>query len=234
MTYSPSEINLFFRCPYKWKLLKIDKAITISIPNDYALLGRNMHLIIAEYYNNIVEKPTLKQVVNIAESCFSRFFDPLLKNHQQLAENMLKNFIKFEQKRIPNYIKPIIIERKLKDENFSGIIDYFDGENIIDWKTGRIMGIDDNLRRQGKIYDLLLKHNGYEGHHKIYFITLRNGRSLELPMTTKSWIMSQVNRMYRMVKNKRFPECKTPLCNFCEVQLACEFKNTKLWDEVIL
>jgi len=201
------------------------------VENDRATLGRNIHSIIAEYYANISQKPTAKQVETMAMACFDSGFEQSLKSYKKEAEEMIRNFIKFEQSRLASYIKPILVEKKLENDNFTGIVDYFDGTNIIDWKTGAVMEIDDDMRRQGKIYDVLLKSNGYNSSHRIYFITLSNGRSLELPLTTEAWLMEQVKRMYSMVENQRFPKCRSGLCNYCEVMLECQMEGVTLWSE---
>ena len=234
MKYSPSSSNSFFRCPQGWKLQKIDKVQQIRTENYKRSIGENFHAIIKEYYSNIDVKPTPSQVNNIAMSAFSTLFDETLKMYRVEMEAMLKNFIKFEIARIPKYIKPILVEEQLEDENFKGIIDYFDGRNIIDWKTGNLLSLGDNERRQGKIYELLLEHNGYEGPFKVYFVTLINGRTLELPLTTETWLMDQCKRMFTMVKNNQFPKVPSGLCNYCDVALACAFGDYSLWDKVIL
>lgn len=197
-------------------------------------LGANIHLIIKEYFRLIGSHPTEMQIKNVAKSCLDHHFDETLKRYREDAENLIQNFIAFEISRLKSYSKPILVEQKLEDDNFTGIIDFFDGQNIIDWKTGNLTQLGDDERRQGKIYDLLLHHNGYQGNFKIYFVTLANGRVLELPLTTETWLISQANKMFMMVEAGQFPKCKSGLCLWCEVQLNCEMEGVGLFDNLPL
>jgi len=230
--FSPSSTNQFFKCPYQWKLLRIDKVQTEPKVNHKAELGGNIHDIIKEYYQNIVEKPSEKQIEHIAMSCFNMGFDETLKQYRANAETMMKNFINFEKGRIRHYIKPIMVEQTLENDLFRGIIDYFDGKNIIDWKTGAMMRLGNDERRQGKIYNILLNDNGYKGDFKVYFVTLANGRKLELPLTTRTWLEQEIKKMVGMIKAERFPKNKSPLCNWCDARMACEFDGTFLWENI--
>ena len=230
--FSPSSTNQFFQCPFQWKLLHIDKVQPQTRPNPKARLGKNIHNIIKEYYQNIVKKPTAKQVENIAMCCFNSMFDETLKRYRPKAEIMMGNFINFEKARIPRYIKPIIVEKYLENDLFCGVIDYFDGKIIIDWKTGNLMRLGNDERRQGKIYNVLLNDNGYEGEFKVYFVTLANGRRLELPVTTRTWLNQEIQKMTRMIKANRFPKNRSPLCNWCDAQISCEFDGVCLWDNI--
>ena len=235
--FTASNLNSFFKCPFKWKLLKIDKVSGIYVENEKRDLAENVHRIIAEYYHLIGSSPTEKQIETVAKDCFKAYFEPIFNAYHSVAEDMIQNFVKFEKERLKNYRKPIFVEKTLEDNYFKGIIDYFDGVNIIDWKTGSVMGIDDDLRRQGKIYEILLNHNGFDDNgkyktYKIYFVTLKNERVLELPFTPEAWLMNQTTQMYSIVNSGKFPKHRSPLCNWCEAQLTCEFEDTTLWSGV--
>ena len=234
---SPSEMNLFFQCPYKWKLIYHDKVSRIKVRNKKAELGKNIHEIIAKYYSLLPTKLDVTKIEKHALRCFNTYFEPYLVEFDKQAKEIMANFVKFEKSCLGNYIRPVVIEKYLKSPNFKGIIDYFDGKNIIDWKTGAIMQIGPNEMRQGKIYEMLLRHNGYikEGQKvNIFFVTLKNGRVLKLPLVTKTWLMEQKRRMEHIIKSGRFQKIYSPLCNWDEVQLTCELEGEKLWDEVQL
>jgi hypothetical protein len=226
--YSPSNINHFFKCPYRWYLHQIEKKQGIITEAPEALFSKSVHLLIQDYYSQ-VKNPSPKQIETTATAIFQS--SDLWKPNETKIKTILKNFITFEQSKQP-YLKPILVEQWLEDDNFGGYIDYFDGKMLIDWKLGNFQ-MDDDARRQGKIYELLVKHNGYTQPFKVYFITLLNGRKLEMPLTTEPWLMQQVQRMYNMVEAKRFPKCLTGLCNFCEVQLECELEGLNLWDGIL-
>jgi hypothetical protein len=234
MKYTASSINSFFKCPYKWKLTYMQKKKGIHVVNDKRDLGENIHYIIAKYYKESGH-PAEKYIEAIAKDCFNRYFDTKLKKYQSDAEEMMNNFIKFEKERIKTAGKPIFVEEMLEDEIFRGKIDMFDGVNIIDWKTGGLMDIDNDLMRQGKVYDRLLDSNNYKGNFNILFVTLKNGRVLRLPMITMTWLFTQTNQMNSVVSSGMFPKIRSPLCDWCEVQLECEFDNDKttLWNGMI-
>jgi len=234
---SPSQLNQFYQCPFKWKLLHLDKVQTIEVKNEKRDLGKNIHEIIASYYKYIGNNPTSKQMENIMEMCFNTHFEPTLSKFKTQAQEMLKNFVNFEKSRLNNYVHPPIIEKPFKGEDFKGIIDYFDGEHIIDWKTGAMMQIENEHIRQGKIYEILLRQNGYikEGQKvRISFVTLKNGRILTLPFVTESWVVEQKRRMDFIISKGHFNKIRSPLCAWCEVQLACEFESERLWDKARL
>lgn len=235
---SPSQMNQFFQCPFKWKLLHIDRVQVIKVRNEKAELGTNIHKIIAKYYSSLPTKLDATKIEKHALRCFNTYIESyLLKKFEKQAKEIMENFVKFEKSCLGNYLRPVAIERRLESPSFRGIVDYFDGKNIIDWKTGAIMQIGPNEMRQGKIYEILLRRNGYikDGQKvNMFFVTLKNGRILKLPLVTESWLMEQKRRMDYIIKSGRFPRICSGLCNWCEVQLRCEFEGEKLWDKLQL
>jgi len=235
MKFNASDLNMFYTCPNMWRLIRIEKASGIPRDESLMLLGKNIHIIIQDYFSNISEKPTEKEIKKVASRCFETGFDPYLKRFSRSAKQMIQNFIEFEISRLKkgNY-KPLFVEKKLEDEYFRGVIDFYDSDGIvIDWKTGRQVSITPEMRRQGKIYELLLKHNGFKV-KKVYFVTLRNGRVLEMPYTSDSWLISEVNRMVRMYERGMYPKNKSGICKNCPVQLECELESLKLWDRRVI
>lgn len=228
-------MNQFFQCPFKWKLLHLDHVQAIKVKNEKAELGTNIHEIIAKYYHLISSHPTANKAEKLAWQCFNTYFEPRLESLKKQAVELMENFIHFERSRLNNYIRPLFVEKKLECPGFKGIVDYFDGKHIIDWKTGAMMQIEEDNMRQGKIYEILLKHNGYikEGQKvQTSFVTLKNGRVLTLPFVTETWLMEQRRKMSFIIKSGRFTKIRSPLCNWCECQIRCEFEGEKLWENV--
>ncbi len=230
MNLSPSEMNTFKHCPFQWKLWKIDGVKRVTVENYKRDFGINMHEIIKQYYGNIKSTPTPKKVEEIAWSCFKGYFNQSLSEHQQEAESALRNFIKFEQNRLADYHPPVMIETHLRDVDYNGILDMFDGFSVYDWKFGTMTRLEEEQLTQGKIYTRLLNSNGYAGQLKVVFVTLINGRLLEMPRVTDNWLAERRNRMCNMIEAKRFPKIRSKLCEYCDFQLCCEFSEKSLWD----
>lgn len=231
--YSPSSINQFYKCPFKWYLYYILHLQGDYVQNDMALLGTNVHDMIARHYRNLPERIVPHTINRNVDRIFMEYFSPVLEPYKKLVESMLNQFKKYEHKRIKKgYRLPIIVEQKLHNNDFKGIIDFYDGEILIDWKTGKTLSLDNDFKRQAKIYETLVVDNGYPKPKKVGFVTLRNGRFLQLPFTTKGWLLTQKKHMDNMIKRGRFPKNKTPLCNWCPYQILCEFEDIPLFNTV--
>jgi hypothetical protein len=233
-------MNQFYNCPFQWKLVYIDKIPLVDIQNEKAKVGTCTHEIIANYYRHIPPQPTADDIEKTAIMMFNHFFDPKLESYRKAVRTMIETFVKYEKSRLNNYIKPILIEATLEDEEFKGIIDYFDGYEIIDWKTGAINQLGFNEQRQGKIYEhLITKWAQKQPKHvqerisktgfKVFFFTLKNGRKLQMPSITEKWLMEQKEEKERIIKSGLFPKQYSGLCAWCPVQLACEFESITLW-----
>lgn len=230
-------MNTFFQCPYKWKLLYIDRIKVPRIYNEKAELGTCLHNVIAKYYEGLPDKVNEQTIKSRAENMLRAHFEPRLSKLQPNAKEMMQNFIDFEIMRLNDYRKPIVIEGKLRDENYTGVIDYFDGKHLIDWKSGAMMSIDKDQRIQGKIYETLLRSNGYikEGEQiEVSFFTLKNGRNLILPFTTSAWLEQQRQTMLTMIKSGKFAKIPSRLCGWCDGQLTCELDGMCLWQKAKL
>jgi len=204
----------------------------VEVQNDKHQLGTNMHLILKEYFKLIGAHPTKDMIENVAKSCFAKHFDNSLKNILPEAEEMLRNFVKFEISRIPKYTAPVMVEQQIEDETFNGIIDFFDGTKVIDWTTGKILTLGDNECVQGKVYSHLLASKGYSN-VKVYFVTLMNGRCLEMPATTEQWLLQKTQKMFSMIQAGQYPKCKSGLCSWCSAQIDCEFDSVlELWSGI--
>lgn len=205
-------------------------------------MGTCVHLIISNYFRQVKgNPPTVSEMKSTLEAMFNHFFDPKLEPYKKEIKEMLNNFLKFEIGRINNWIRPILIENGLEDDEFYGIIDYFDGWQVIDWKTGAVMNIGPSEQRQGKIYERLctkyvaelpeeIKKRCSPNGYKVYFVTLKNGRVLEMPKVTDGWLIQQRREKQRIIASGRFNKIRSYLCNWCSVQVVCEFDDKTIWD----
>ena len=236
-TPSPSEINMYYNMGLAFKLIKIDGVPTQMQPNYRRDLGFNMHNVIKHYYQQIHEKPTPEYIERTAKSCFVNHFDQALSEHKTEAEATLRNFILFEKRRLPNYRKPILIEKYMKSRKYRGVPDMFDGVTVYDWKFGSLLKLYDDQRIQGGAYKDLLYDNGFkpiEGYNdfKVKFVTLQSTAELEMPFTTTAWLDEKREIMINGVKAGKFPPCNKYLCPYCDCAKPCAFKDNTLWEAV--
>lgn len=203
-------------------------------------MGTCVHEIIANYYKKVRgQPPTVKEMKETLIMMYNHFFDPKLEEHEKEIKSLIDNFLDFETSRINNWIRPILVEGYLKTKDFCGIIDYFDGYNIIDWKTGALIQCSEREYRQGKIYQHLCteyvktlpleQQKKCAKQFKVYFVTLKNGKKLEMPHVSDKWIFEQRDQKRSMITSNTFPMITSGLCNWCPVQITCEFRGTTLW-----
>ena len=234
---SPSDLNLFYQCPLKWKY-QHEGVQGIPVDETARLFGIAIHNIIALYFNkisaNIPDKPTEGEISYYLKLAIKEGYDPVLSMRDAKAKRILKNFLNFEKQRLKSWkiYKPEIVEQKLEVGPITGIIDFYGDGIIIDWKTGAEM--DENnkyILRQGTIYKILLeKHK--KPVRKILFVFLDSGKTIELPPTTEGWVVNEIKQMLDMIKLNRFPAKPSPLCAYCPFILRCQFRNSCIWWEL--
>lgn len=228
---SPSSLNRWENCALNWLCYK-QKRPGIEIDTTARDLGGNVHDMIDTYFGMISETPTEKEIRTIAQSVFDEGFKNSLSHVKKAAVRCWKNFVEFEIDRLKTWpvYAPTLTEARLENERFLGIVDFYSEECRIgiDWKTGNLNQLWDDQLRQGKIYEMLLTDNSHPIDH-FYFVSLKAGRTLELPYVTTGWVDQQYQRMQRMIKRGQFPKKKGPLCKWCSYILDCEFSDVCLW-----
>ena len=229
---SPSSLNLFFQCPYRWYLTK-QGIEGIWVDDKYARFGSMIHNIIATYFNRLPDKVTEKTIEELALKCLDEGFDDSIGFRRKTAEKIINNFIEFEKYRLNNWsvYKPTFIEQRLRlSDQLVGIVDFYGNNTIIDWKTGQYVFMTTELKRQGAVYKYLLQKAGYKV-DKVLFVFLRENKVLELPYVTDGWIENEVRRMLNMIQGGIFPKRRTNMCNWCEYKLRCQIEDKKvcLW-----
>jgi len=228
---SPSSLNLFFSCPYRWKLTYIDQKEGIPIEDREALFGRMLHNIIQAYYQNLPENASREEVEKALEKAVKDYFDPMFERRRERVERLMENFKKFEFQRIKTQsrTKPELVEQKMVAEPFSGIIDFYNEGLVIDWKT---RGVTNNLSpdyiRQGKIYEFILKRNGKEV-RSVRFFSLEMGEFIPIPRMSDDWLWRQYNQLRETVEKGKFEKVRGPNCKYCEQILDCEFGEVGMW-----
>ena len=233
---SPSALNGFHNCPYQWKCSKTLEN-TITTDDSAALFGSAIHNIIQIYYSKIDNTLTKADISKILDQAFIEGGNWITDSHKIRTKKIYYNIISFETNRLQQKLpKPDIVEKRFNSKLFDdlppfhGIIDYYSSEakTALDWKTGKNHQIDDEKMVQGKIYEMILKANGYEV-DKVIFFNLNNGAEPTIPKVNDGWIYSKAKMMCDMITADRFPSKPSGLCRFCPYQLACEYKKVCRW-----
>ena len=226
---SKSQIQLWLQCPYKWKLIYIDKLESIQSPQQER--GIDIHKQIEEFYKNISVMET-----TIPTICIKKGF------------KINENFLKFEQKRIKScmkngvfdekYFKPLYQELKVENDNIQlrGIIDavYLNPKDdkiiIIDWKSGKFRNYAKNdYRFELAIYKEIFEreYNKEVGYWGMYFVD-------EDKLFFEKVEYKHIARMFRIVNKVReemSKEIYTPkqnyYCQYCQFQDKCQNDGNK-------
>jgi DNA helicase-2/ATP-dependent DNA helicase PcrA len=132
------------RCPYHFKLSRIDKVPTADSPN--LQIGRIMHKVFESYFRSVIESKPLveKELVEI----FEAGFDPKGHESEELRDlrraDCLEQITNFYQ-RFSKYTKPTDIESdisfKIDGLTLKGRIDFLANTKdpvIVDFKTGSV------------------------------------------------------------------------------------------------
>jgi len=180
----------------------------------------------------MTSKPTPKQVEVTATNCFKNLFDESLNEYKREMQVMLNNFIAFEVSRIPNYRVAEIVEGWVEDDIYGGYVDMFDGINGYDWKGKSLLKLYDDNLIQGKTYERIMKNKGYS-QACWNFVGLENGKVLTMPSLADSWLDGKKAIMDNCIVTGDFPIKKGPLCAWCDVALACQYKFKNLWDDIL-
>lgn len=229
---SPSSINSFFTCPYRWKL---EREGAPSIPVDTAErdFGRNIHEIIHTYFIKVSDYPEPTEMREKLNESINEVLEERWKKRIGLVKQIFENFLQEEIKRLrrSEIYKPQMLEEKLENEKWRGVIDFYCNGEVIDWKTyGTSSFITHNHIRQGKIYETLLRSKGYEV-KGVYFFSLAQGSFIPCPRVSDEWLEGEFERMKQMVESDTFP--RGTGCKYCEYALKCKNEGRKLWEGIL-
>ena len=229
---SPSRLNKYETCP---ALLKYDTLLgkgeitsTIFTNREAADNGIKFHeQFISEYFRIIPEVPTELEIKTTSAKVFDQYYG---SNADSNDMTLLTNFIKFEIDRSRTWktYSPTFIEKELFSDLFRGRIDFYGDNTILDWKTGFVNQVSNDMLRQGTIYKHLCESNNFPV-KKMLFVALSFGRVLELPRTTLGWVEGQRTDYITSQKIDRFPAKPNSTCPNCPHLLRCYSEGRSLW-----
>jgi len=225
---SPSSVVLFSKCPYAFYLHKIKNIPPIQPYHREAVeFGRNVHQIIAKYYELIPESMTSSQIyIYLAKA-----IKEVVGYVDERLQRQMEGFAKFEKQRLgwSFSVKPVAIEKEYVKPPLKGIVDavFRRGDKlvVVDWKSGYTGRITNEMAIQGMIYKYLT------GADEVYFVFLQYGYVQKLPNYDMKWLVDQLKKIGEAVDSNRFPKNKEN-CETCEYQLYCKFEELgwTVWD----
>lgn len=227
LVVSPTMLSTFNTCPYKYKILYVDRRVPLTKP-EYEF-GKKIHAIIAEYYKLLPEDATPNDIPITLGQAIKRVVGTV----DEAIVKYLSGFEEFERHRLSWHInpKPVAFEVEMRRGHLCGVVDAIfkrNGENIVvDWKTGLVRdpSVDEHLKIQGNIYMYLT------GAREIYFIFIRYGMWHKL-VYDENFITSKLSRFAEAVSRNDYPRNEGPACERCEVSLHCYFDKygIKWWE----
>jgi len=233
MLVSPTSIDIFFECPYKWKLTYIDQKKPLPIVDKERLFGAMIHNMLKAYYDNLPENPSEEEISTTIEKVIRDYFDPTFQRREQRVRNIMENFKKFELQRVRRQkAKPDFVEKKFVYEPFSGVIDFYNSGEVIDWKVRGVSTLMTMSHiRQGKIYEYILKNNGLPV-RVVRFFSLELGEFIAVPRVSDDWLMRQYQQMKEQINSGTFKKVIGNHCRKCEQILNCQFGEVSMWSDL--
>lgn len=231
-TVSPSDLITFEYCPRDFYFRK-SKVVGIGVNDTPRLLGINIHRMIAKYFGRISDKPSPASIRSVAQTVYEQEFDEKrLASMKKRAERCWANFVRFEVRRLKSWKRymPTIVEGRLKGGGYSVIVDFYSEADRkgLDWKSGRLVGIDTPELIQGKSNTVVLESLGNRCDN-FSFVGLLSGREMPLPRVNKGWLDEKKARIRSQVKLGNFPARPSGRCKSCQFILNCQMWKVCLW-----
>ena len=237
--FSYTSLNTYNTCPYRWKLIYIDKLPLAK--KGYLSFGTTVHNTL-KYLLMGPLLPTLESVVNIYRSKW--ISDGYRAKNEEteyfnVGIEILKEFYAYieNNKERARYVE-YPITANISDFTLMGIIDRIDiTENnkleIIDYKTSRVpyTHMDAEDAEQLIIYQFLVENHFQQEVEKLTIFNLRNLDKITVPRANESKITSIKNKMEITVsgiKSDYFEPVENRFCNSCDFQSLCPLYNKEV------
>ena len=257
MRVSYSALEVFKRCPLKFKLSQIDKIKTPK--SKEALFGTLIHKILKMLHEPGLRIPAEEELLNY----FSVNWDPSLYADEKEASfafaqgvKMLKDYY---AKNYPSQFNVLALETLFEapieagqETHFiTGKIDRVDKTSdelyeIIDYKTNKKMPSQESVNKDAQlaIYHLgvahrwpFLKERGRPVKLSLYFLKhgekLSTLRAAEQLTETKENIIKTIEGIKQAQAAEKFEPRPNPLCDWCEFQRHCPLFRHKFIEQKI-
>ncbi len=217
---SPSSINMYLECPYRFWLRYFKKIVFAQAPA--AMFGSVVHKVNELFWPEYeqIKEPTIALQASIAHNC------PELPNeYEEPAHDCFNNFLKIVQEN-PKLI-PLYTELKLKNpiNDTVSIVDVVYPHKIVDYKTSTqytIKAKQPNIIQAAMCSMNLMQCMHMEVRH-VEFQYLRFKKYQYVDVTNE--IIATTTNIIDTVRTKinggEFPKNKTS-CFFCDYKLICQ------------
>jgi len=219
---SASQLKLFKRCPYAFKLKYLVGEKPIFRDPTIFTVGRVVHDTIESYY---AAKPDQDDIEDAVRRYFHNLWDVTGKfDKYTMASQCLKHFTDFELLRRSNYDYFPASEKKISAHGFYGIIDYYDKplKMIIDFKTEKRARLLPRHKLQAAVYNKIMDGNG-----KVHFYFLQENKilSYNIEDTVNQEVHTTKQDILQALENDDFPISNK--CSYCEFSYCCD-KSKKI------
>jgi|GEM_PF-342640 len=233
---SYSSINTYETCPYKWKLLYVDKIPTA--PKAYLSFGTVVH----EILKYILEGPFLPTLESVKNQYKLKWFSEGYRTKEEELKyfnegmDIITNFYKEIENNPPSTLKvefPLL--GMIGDVPFHGILDRVDKAKgnkleIIDYKTTKkgYSHTDMMHNEQFLVYQILAEeHFGKEiDKHTVYNLRTLSKISINrFDFYKVKEFENKVEMIVDMMESEFFEPQKNPYCNTCDYKPMCPLFN---------
>ena len=224
MQFSYSKISTYKQCPYKFKLLYIDK-IGKPVVNEALIKGSKIHSLLENYesvINQYTENPQNLEYLGIVLEFAKSDIGHDILNKQSIREHC----VKFDKDLNAN-------DSLSKKETY--LIGYIDrinlssGIELIDYKTGKYKDPKFQDFEQLSIYGLYMfsKYPDIESILLRYVYVEHCRENSKLITRADSAIIKQllINDLNQIQNEVEYPKKPQKLCDWCEFVDLCQTKN---------
>lgn len=233
--YSPAAISTYLQCPYKFKLIYIDKIGALyKKVKPYQAVGDTLHKVLAVFFRiEDINERTFEKLLSLLDTYWVSEGYSTKEQEAEYKHNAiywLKNFYLNNDVTI----KPLYTEEffRVNFETFflTGKIDRIDdigdGVEIIDYKTGGFIPTQEQLDKdlQMDIYALCCWQQYKLFPKKVTQIFIQHNykvsayKTFEKLQETKNYIVNIVNKIH---SDTEFLPTKNNLCPYCDFLTIC-------------
>jgi diguanylate cyclase (GGDEF)-like protein len=233
--FSSAALSTYLQCPYKFKLLYIDRVGTAyKKPQPYHSFGNTIHKVLAEFFKitNLQER-TIDKLLSLLETFWISEGYSTKEQEAEYKHNavyLLRNFFANNDVTISPLFTEEFFRVNIEDFYLTGKIDRIDeiqgGVEIIDYKTGGYILTPEELNEdlQMNIYALCCWEK-YKLFPKIVSqIFLQHNQKVSVIKTPevlqeiKQYVIDIVRRIY---SDEKFLPVENKLCPYCDFLIVC-------------